>query len=373
MTTEAAIVYENARRIISQKVIATTKELPNLPEHQQAAKEKAHKFNDEIWPPMKETIFDVIDYAKTFQCTHKNLVKLIPQFDHNDRAEKAHRQLLQCLKQVLIPALQEKKYKAVAIASQVYKFHDEFEKIYRSINLAVDDVVTKDEEEIRDKQAELVKNKAGLYGWAACGAGAAVPITAGVMIKAATVTAAATTTTTTTFAASAATASAAAAATAAFPVVAVVGSLLIIGEIATVGYAYTRYKTEKTQANQLSSEIGALKTEVDQLRLIQTCSQQIVESSAKLVELWTAMEHKLKAIVVHLEKAKSNPADAAIVIETELDTAKDTWKEMEKELLDQSKSLITSQNSASNNLRLREIITKSGLQLFFDVGNYSLP
>lgn len=59
----ATQVTKNARLIVDQATIDTIKEIPNLPTHQNAAKEQSKKWTDNIWPLIIKTTAEIIDYC----------------------------------------------------------------------------------------------------------------------------------------------------------------------------------------------------------------------------------------------------------------------------------------------------------------------
>ena len=334
----SAICYNNARQILSQPDIAEAKELADLPKLQKAAKEQARKWIDKIDPLMEQTLSDLIDYGNTVQGTYKTLSsKLIPQLENNDTAQKAHKEILQLLKQKLISPLQKKRETSENIARKVKEFHDKFELIYKEGFLSpsaqqvaaslgtvetVGDTLTEDEsDEMRSKNADAKKAKrtANLAGKVACGAcmtavacGTVAVVgasTVGIMSTGA-------------VGVAAAAAVAGIAASPAFPIVlvgvAILGGVVVIGGIAGIAiYCYTEHRK-----NKKNDELR------QQYRDLHNYTQHVVESSAKCSKEWSARERDLKKIVAHLEEAERTPADATSLLESELETFIIGWKQV---------------------------------------------
>ena len=84
----ATQVTKYARLIINQGDIATIKEIPKLPTHQQAAKTQSNDWVNNIWPLIIDTTADIIDYANTFQATYSALLDLIPDLEKGDAKAK---------------------------------------------------------------------------------------------------------------------------------------------------------------------------------------------------------------------------------------------------------------------------------------------
>lgn len=121
----AVLVTQNARLIIEQQAIATIKEIPSLPDHQQAAKVQSKEWLDNIWPLIIQTTADIIDYANTFQSAYEQLLTLVPKLKAGDKKD-----FIQVLKVVLLQNLQEKKTSSTTIADKIKAFHDNFQPLY---------------------------------------------------------------------------------------------------------------------------------------------------------------------------------------------------------------------------------------------------
>ena len=343
----SVICYENARQILSQPDIAESKELADLPKLQKAAKEQARKWRDEIDPLMEKTLSEIMHYGNTFLGTYEILSrKLIPQLENNDTAQKAHKDILQLLKQKLIAPLQKKRETSEDIARRVKEFQDEFERIVNSFQSAelaasikaVGDTLTEDGREMCSKKADAkqVKKTADRAGIAcgACVTAAAVGTTA--VVGASTVGIMSTGA----VGAAAAVAVAGIAASPAFPIalvgVAIIGGIVVIGGIVGAIYYYRRRKNKKNDEKQLSDVVGTLQSKIDQLeqvlqqyRNLQIYTQHVVECSAKISKEWSARERDLKEIVARLEEeAERTPADAANSLESELETVNIGWKQV---------------------------------------------
>ena len=52
-------------------------ELPNLPEHQQHAQKEGQYWLKTVVPACSKTTLDIVNYAKNFRATYKELVKLV--------------------------------------------------------------------------------------------------------------------------------------------------------------------------------------------------------------------------------------------------------------------------------------------------------
>lgn len=99
-------------------------------------------------------------------------------------------------------------------------------------------------------------------------------------------------------------------------------------------YYYSQYKKKQTEAKQLTSEVNKLEVATCKLEQVleqhcnlQACTQQAVECSDKVADVWNSMEHGLTALVDHLENAASTDADICIIM-AELNIANKSWREV---------------------------------------------
>lgn len=164
------------------------------------------------------------------------MLTLLPKLEAGDKEAKDN--FVQALQIVLIPNLQGKSKTAKGIATSVQTFHSDFQPLYNKFQTdfkAANDLMTKDNTAILDKQADLTmwKGKALGYEMAAVSMGVALPITA--------------------------------AATAVFSETGVgllVGGILMVGELAALGTMLGLYADAMHHVNDLNSDINDLQTQV---------------------------------------------------------------------------------------------------------------
>lgn len=300
----ATQVTKNARLITDQADIATIKEIPDLPTHQKAAKDQSNKWVSDIWPLIIDTTADVIDYANTFQATYTELLSLLPKLEAGD--VKTKDEFVQALQIVLIQALTDKSTTANGIVLKIRQFHTDFQPLYNKFQVdfkAANDVMTKDNNAILDKLADLTmwKGKAIGYEMAAVSMGVAIPITA--------------------------------AATAVFSETGVgllVGGILMAGELAALGTMLGLYAEAMHHVNDLTSDINDLQTQVAQLTTIE---QQITglnehvqivsTTSSDVADGWQTLKNNMDKTIGHLNEI--SPTDAALFIKIDLSAANKEW------------------------------------------------
>lgn len=300
----ATQVTKSARLIVDQADIGTITEIPDLPAHQQAAKTQSNTWTNDIWPLIIQTTAEIIDYANTFQSSYDQLKTLVPKLEAGDA--KAKSDFIEVLNIVLIPTLQDKTATAKSIAEKVSTFHADFQPLYTKFQAdftKANDLMTKDNLEILDKQADQTawRGKALGYEMGAVAAGIALPITI--------------------------------AATFVFAETGVgilIGGILIAGELAAIGTLLGEYADAMHHVNDLTSDIAKLKVEVAQLTLIenqitdlQSYTKTVVATSADVADGWTALKLDLDNTIAHLDTI--TPEDAAIIINIQLDAANKEW------------------------------------------------
>ena len=73
------VVTQEVHAIIRQPDISVP-ELPSLPEHQQHARIEGQYWLKTVAPACNETTLDIVNYAKNFQATYKELLTLAESF-----------------------------------------------------------------------------------------------------------------------------------------------------------------------------------------------------------------------------------------------------------------------------------------------------
>ncbi len=301
----ATAVTKCARLIVSQQDISTIKEIPNLPEHQSAAKKQSNDWLNDIWPLIIKTTADIIDYANTFQATYDELVKLVPQLEDGD--EQAKDQFVNTLHQVLLPALQDKETVSQSIVDKIKTFDSNFVELYQKFASdfnEANEVMTADKPQIvaLQKEVNVWKDKAAHYEQVIVAAAIALPMTtSGTALLSET------------------------------GVGVIIGGILMIGELAALGTELGMYASAMKQVNsllgqlhQLESQVAELSTIESQITGLKQNTDTIITASTSVAQAWIALHADMDNTIKHLQLI--SPADAAIVIKSELATANADWK-----------------------------------------------
>ena len=80
----SAAIQTYAAAILNQEDIKLNA-LPDLPKHQQVARQHARKWNEEVLPALVKTNADVIDFANGFAAFYHTLMKLVDGVDAGDK------------------------------------------------------------------------------------------------------------------------------------------------------------------------------------------------------------------------------------------------------------------------------------------------
>lgn len=300
----ATLVTMNARVIIDQQAISTIKEIPNLPDHQAAAKKQSANWLNEIWPLIIKTTAEIIDYATTFQVMYKQLLVLIPKLEQGD--QKAKDEFVSTLQGVLVAALQKKENTAKNIKDDIVKFASDFEELYQKFATdfdAANRVLTADEPKITEYQKEIdaLNEKAKTFVKLIIVPAIAIPATiVGTMVLAAT------------------------------GVGLIIGGILLIGEIAALVTLIVEYAETMKQVHELTNKVADLKTEVAQLKTIEgqitslkKNTDAVATAANSVAQGWVALSAEMANTLYHLTPL--SPKDAAIVLKNELGTANRDW------------------------------------------------
>lgn len=299
-----AEVTKNVRVIISQEEVATIEEIPDLHEHQKAAKDHSNTWENDIWPLIIKTTAEILDYANTFTNAHDQLNGLIPKLEEGDFQAKID--FVAILQEVLIRALKEKSETAMFIVESISTFQTSFESLSEKFKTdfeAVSSLLTKDNQKILDKQANLAtwKVKAFRHKMAVVAAGITLALTA-----------------------------------AAIDFYATSGNELLIGGVlmacqcTALAVFLLKYAGAKRQVNDLTSQLNELNSKRASLTLIesqidglQTATDLFVTTSKGIAKGWRALKDHLEDTVRSLQRIK--PQNVPGAIEEDMRPAKTAW------------------------------------------------
>lgn len=179
----AVVITINARLIVKQEPISTIEGIPNLPDHQLAAKAHSKDWQNNIWPLIIQNTTDIIDYGNMFTSACDQLNSLIPDLESKDPivAQKAKDQFTEVL-QALLQNLGKKKISSSTIATKIKKFHDDFQPLYNKFDkdfTEADKRINRIDQKIALKTVErkMYNLEARGYIYAIVGTAVALPVT----------------------------------------------------------------------------------------------------------------------------------------------------------------------------------------------------
>jgi cell division septum initiation protein DivIVA len=305
----AIAVTKSVNMILMQQDISI-KEIPHLAEHQKAAKKQAKNWSDNVLHLIIETTTRVKHFARDFKITYETLTEdILPKLRNGD--EDAKRQLVEDLSDLLKEMHAEKK-EAANVASQITKFHDNFEPLYAKFKedfITAQSLISKDDKELLrlTKEREDAKTKADRFEKALIALGAALPATAAAMAV---------------FAASG--------------VGLAIGGLIFLAELASLGPIIDKYIEAIEEVGDLSKRIDELNQELTHLHLIedqisglQSNTHVAVQASGYLDDGWYTLAQDMETVIGDLKKI--TPQQAADFIERELKISYEHWKRVYEE------------------------------------------
>ena len=303
----AAQVQKNVNTILAQSDI-TLKAIPNLPKHQQTARDHAKAWDD-VWKGVLFTTSEFISYAHSFNESYSAMmedVKTIKDPNSTPQAKEAARDDIESiLSGVVLPKLKEKKLNATNQTAKIKKFHDSFQTAYSEFQAdfaTADKIITQDNQDLIKKKAKLAKAKAVAEGLEiGLGVdGGLLPITAAY-----------------TFAAG--------------PIGVIVGGILLAIEIGALVGLLIEYANAMEKVNTIQSEITAEKQEVTQLTGVETqikglqnATVNIQQASQQIESCWETLEGDMKEVIQNVGDV--SPDKAASVVEIQLKAVNDTWQ-----------------------------------------------
>ena len=303
----AVLVQKNVNIILAQSNITLTA-LPNLPKHQQTARDHAKAWDD-VWKGVLFTTSEFIGYATLFNESYSAMmedVKTIKNPNSTPQAKEAARDdIKSILSGAVLPALTQKKVNATKQTAKIKNFHDSFQTAYSEFQAdfnTADKIITKDNQDLIKKQTDLSKAQAVAEGleYGIVIDSALLPITAAFIA-------------------------------AAGPIGMIIGGIVLAAEVAALAALVAEYANAMEKVNNIQSEITAENKEVTQLkgvetqiRGLQTATVNIQQASQQIESGWETLEGDIKEVIQNVGDV--SPDKAASVVEIQLKAVNDTWQ-----------------------------------------------